>query len=103
MAVPSLWSARFQLMSGRLRRSPSTKGAISMLGKALGSVLGERGIRVGVVEPGAVATNMSAPMFDMPDVMKYYIERIALPPHRRSRRIGCDNRVPALGRCELCY
>ena len=55
-----------------------TKGAISMLGKALGSVLGEKGIRVNVVEPGAVATNMSAPMFDMPDVMKYYIERIAL-------------------------
>jgi NAD(P)-dependent dehydrogenase (short-subunit alcohol dehydrogenase family) len=55
-----------------------TKGAISMLGKALGSVLGEKGIRVNVVEPGAVATNMSAPMFDMPEVMKYYLGRIAL-------------------------
>ena len=55
-----------------------TKGAISMLGKALGSVLGGHGIRVNVVEPGAVATNMSAPMLDMPDVMKYYLERIAL-------------------------
>jgi len=55
-----------------------TKGAISMLGKALGSVLGGKGIRVNVVEPGAVETNMSAPMFDMPDVMKYYNERIAL-------------------------
>ena len=55
-----------------------TKGAISMLGKALGAVLGKHGIRVNVVEPGAVATNMSAPMFDMPDVMKYYLERIAL-------------------------
>ena len=55
-----------------------TKGAISMLGKALGSVLGKHGIRVNVVEPGAVATNMSAPMLDMPDVMKYYLERIAL-------------------------
>ena len=39
----------------------ATKGAISMLGKALGAVLGEHGIRVNVVEPGAVATNMSAP------------------------------------------
>ena len=28
-----------------------TKGAISMLGKALGSVLGGHGIRVNVVEP----------------------------------------------------
>lgn len=55
-----------------------TKGAISMLGKALGSVLGRHGIRVNVVEPGAVATNMSASMLDMPDVMKYYLERIAL-------------------------
>lgn len=55
-----------------------TKGAISMLGKALGAVLGEHGIRVNVVEPGAVRTNMSAPMFGQPDVMKYYNERIAL-------------------------
>jgi NAD(P)-dependent dehydrogenase (short-subunit alcohol dehydrogenase family) len=55
-----------------------TKGAISMLGKALGSVLGGQGIRVNVVEPGAVATNMSAPMLEMPDVMRYYLERIAL-------------------------
>jgi len=55
-----------------------TKGAISMLGKALGAVLGGQGIRVNVVEPGAVRTNMSAPMFDMPEVLKYYNERIAL-------------------------
>jgi L-rhamnose 1-dehydrogenase len=55
-----------------------TKGAISMLGKALGSVLGEHSIRVNVVEPGAVRTNMSAPMFDYPEVVKYYNERIAL-------------------------
>ena len=55
-----------------------TKGAISMLGKALGSVLGSHGIRVNVVEPGAVATPMSAPMFDMPEIMKYYLDRIAL-------------------------
>jgi NAD(P)-dependent dehydrogenase (short-subunit alcohol dehydrogenase family) len=55
-----------------------TKGAISMLGKALGSVLGEHGIRVNVIEPGAVRTNMSAPMFDHPEVVKYYNDRIAL-------------------------
>lgn len=55
-----------------------TKGAISMLGKALGSVLGEHGIRVNVIEPGAVRTNMSAPMFDYPEVVKYYNDRIAL-------------------------
>ncbi|MEI7601002.1 MAG: SDR family oxidoreductase [Aestuariivirga sp.] len=55
-----------------------TKGAISMLGKALGSVLGTHGIRVNCIEPGAIRSNMSAPMLDMPDVMKYYNERIAL-------------------------
>ena len=55
-----------------------TKGAISMLGKALGSVLGKKGIRVNVIEPGAVATNMSAGMLDAPEVMKYYLDRIAL-------------------------
>ena len=55
-----------------------TKGAISMLGKALGSVLGTNGIRVNVIEPGAVRTNMSAPMFEAPDVLKYYNDRIAL-------------------------
>jgi NAD(P)-dependent dehydrogenase (short-subunit alcohol dehydrogenase family) len=55
-----------------------TKGAISMLGKALGAVLGTNGIRVNVIEPGAIATPMSAPMLDMPDVMKYYLDRIAL-------------------------
>jgi NAD(P)-dependent dehydrogenase (short-subunit alcohol dehydrogenase family) len=55
-----------------------TKGAISMLGKALGAVLGDHGIRVNVIEPGAVATNMSAPMLVDPEITKYYLERIAL-------------------------
>jgi glucose 1-dehydrogenase len=41
-------------------------------------VMGERGIRVNVIEPGAVRTNMSAHMFDEPDVVKYYTDRIAL-------------------------
>ena len=55
-----------------------TKGAVAMLGKALGSVLGKHGIRVNVVEPGAIDTAMSAAMFAMPEVLKYYNERIAL-------------------------
>jgi L-rhamnose 1-dehydrogenase len=55
-----------------------TKGAISMLAKALGSVLGRHSIRVNAIEPGAVATNMSASMFDQPEVMKYYLDRIPL-------------------------
>jgi len=56
----------------------ATKGAISMLAKALGSVLGEHGIRVNAIEPGAIRTNMSAPMFDHPEIVKYYNDRIAL-------------------------
>jgi NAD(P)-dependent dehydrogenase (short-subunit alcohol dehydrogenase family) len=55
-----------------------TKGAISMLAKALGAVMGKHGIRVNAIEPGAVETPMSASMFDQPDIMKYYLERIAL-------------------------
>lgn len=55
-----------------------TKGAISMLAKALGRDLGEHGIRVNAVEPGWVKTDMSAPMMDDPGVLRYYTERVAL-------------------------
>ena len=69
-----------------------TKGAISMLGKALGSLLGSQGIRVNVVEPGAVRTNMSAPLLEAaPEVQKYYKDRIAL------HRIGCASRIRLRG------
>src|SRR5262249_17817292 len=55
-----------------------TRGAMSMLAKALGAVMGKHGIRVNAIEPGAIETPMSASMFDQPDIMKYYNERIAL-------------------------
>ena len=55
-----------------------TKGAISMLAKALGRDLGAHGIRMNAVEPGWVKTPMSAPPMDEPEVLKYYIERVAL-------------------------
>jgi NAD(P)-dependent dehydrogenase (short-subunit alcohol dehydrogenase family) len=55
-----------------------TKGAISMLAKALGRDLGEHGIRVNAVEPGWVKTPMAAPLLDDPDVLRYYVERVAL-------------------------
>jgi NAD(P)-dependent dehydrogenase (short-subunit alcohol dehydrogenase family) len=55
-----------------------TKGAISMLAKALGRDLGAHGIRMNAVEPGWVKTPMAAPLMDNPDVLKYYVERVAL-------------------------
>lgn len=58
----------------------ATKGGISMLAKALGAVLGERGIRVNAVEPGAVDTSMAAPLLADPSALEYYLERI--PLHR---------------------
>ncbi len=66
-----------------------TKGAISMLGKALGSTLGNHGIRVNVIEPGAVQTPMSASMFESKEVLKYYLDRIAL------HRIGQPSELAA--------
>ena len=55
-----------------------TKGAISMLAKALGRDLGEHGIRVNAVEPGWTKTDMSAPLTDDPEALRYYTERVAL-------------------------
>jgi NAD(P)-dependent dehydrogenase (short-subunit alcohol dehydrogenase family) len=55
-----------------------TKGAISMLAKALGANLGQHGIRVNAVEPGLIVTKMSEPMLGDPGTVKYYEDRIAL-------------------------
>ncbi len=56
----------------------ATKGGISMWAKALGAVLGVHGIRVNAIEPGWVLTKMAASMFDDPEAVRYYEERIAL-------------------------
>jgi len=55
-----------------------TKGAISMLAKALGRDLGAHGIRMNAIEPGWVKTPMSAPLMDDPAALEYYTERVAL-------------------------
>ncbi len=60
-----------------------TKAGVSMLVKALGAVLGEHGIRINAIEPGAIDTPMSASLKADPQALKYYEERIAL--HRMGR------------------
>ncbi len=55
-----------------------TKAGIWMLTKSLASVVGEHGIRVNCVLPGAIDTDMSAGMSDNPDVKKYYEDRTPL-------------------------
>jgi NAD(P)-dependent dehydrogenase (short-subunit alcohol dehydrogenase family) len=57
-----------------------TKGAISMLAKALACNLGEHGIRINAVEPGYTITPMSAPILDDPAALKFYEDRT--PLHR---------------------
>ena len=66
-----------------------TKGAISMLAKALGAELGRHSIRVNAVEPGCIDTKMAAPLVNDPDALAYYNERIAL------HRIGQPEEVAA--------
>lgn len=67
-----------------------TKAGIWMLTKALASVLGEHGIRVNVVLPGAIDTDMSAEMSDDPEMRKYYEERTPL------RRIADPSEVASV-------
>ena len=78
-----------------------TKGAISMLAKALGCDLGPHGIRVNAVEPGWVKTNMAAPLLDDPAVLKYYTERDRPPPGGRARGTRGHDRLSAVRRCQL--
>ena len=51
-----------------------------MLTKSLASVLGDHGIRVNTILPGAIDTDMAAPLMQDKPTLKYYKERI--PLHR---------------------
>ena len=78
-----------------------TKGAISMLAKALGRDLGEHGIRVNAVEPGWVKTPMSAPMMDDEAVLQLLPRARRAAPRRRARGTGRRHHLPALPRRQL--
>jgi L-rhamnose 1-dehydrogenase len=55
----------------------ATKAGIWMLSKALGQVLGPHGIRVNCVLPGAILTDMSAPLLDPSSPARAYYEQRA--------------------------
>ncbi len=86
-----------------------TKGAISMLGKALGSVLGGNGIRVNVVEPGAVGDQHERP--DARYARRHEIllstasRCIASPSPRSSRQPSpsCCRTMPATSPRRPCW
>jgi NAD(P)-dependent dehydrogenase (short-subunit alcohol dehydrogenase family) len=78
-----------------------TKGAISMLAKALACDLGEHGIRVNAVEPGWTITPMSAPLMDDPAALKYYTERI--PLHRGAQPEELANAIAFMLSSEASY
>ena len=78
-----------------------TKGAISMLGKALGAVLGKHGIRVNVDRAGRDRYPHGAGLLEQPDVMKYYLERIALGRVGKPSETCRQRRLPPVGRRQL--
>ncbi|MEO8263142.1 MAG: SDR family oxidoreductase [Pseudolysinimonas sp.] len=56
------------------------KAGVSALMMSLGCVLGEHGIRCNSVLPGPIETAMAQPLFDDPEILKYYVDRV--PLHR---------------------
>ena len=86
-----------------------TKGAISMLAKALGRDLGEHGIRVNAVEPGWVKTDMSAPLTRGPGGAALLHRTGRAAPRRRSPRNwpppspGCCRPTPATSPRPRCW
>lgn len=85
----------------------ATKGGISMLAKALGSVLGEHGIRINAVEPGAIDTKMAgarqepqepphrAPAAGARRLRHLCRHRLGSHRHGPGGRRGCAHRQPA--------
>jgi NAD(P)-dependent dehydrogenase (short-subunit alcohol dehydrogenase family) len=58
----------------------AAKAGVSALMMSLGCVLGEHGIRCNAVLPGPIETQMAQPLFDDPEILKYYVDRV--PLHR---------------------
>jgi len=58
----------------------AAKAGVSALMMSLGCVLAEHGIRCNAVLPGPIETAMAQPLFDDPEILKYYVDRV--PLHR---------------------
>ena len=56
----------------------ASKAAVSMLSKCAADELGQRGVRVNVVEPGGVQTEMAAPLFETAQGRAEYLENMPI-------------------------